>query len=70
MRFSPWNLRYLTDFLGQPGSLLAWTVNPLVQLCYFGWPAVIAIAAMTWLLLVSTIGLMNVLGRAKVNNML
>ncbi len=61
-----WNLRYLTDFLGQPGSLLAWTDNLLVQLCYFGWPAVIAIVAMTWLLLVSTIGLMNVLGRANV----
>ncbi|MFZ1936244.1 MAG: DUF6057 family protein [Thermoguttaceae bacterium] len=60
-----WNLRYLTDFVGQPGSLLQWSDNLLVQMCYFGWPAAIAIAAVTWLLLVSTVGLMNALGHAK-----
>jgi hypothetical protein len=60
------NLRYLTDFLGQPGSLLEWTDNLLVQFCYFGWPAAIALAAATWLLLVSTIGLMNVLCRGSI----
>jgi hypothetical protein len=61
-----WNIRYLTDFLGQPGSLLEWTDNLLVQLCCFGWPAVMAITVMTWLLLVSTIGLMARLGGGNV----
>ena len=61
-----WNVRYFTDFLGQPGSLLEWTDKLLVQLCYHGWPAAIAIAAAAWLLLVSTIGLMNALGRAQI----
>ena len=61
-----WNVRYFTDFLGQPGSLLEWTDNLLVQLCYWGWPGAIAVAAAAWLLLVSTIGLMNALGRASI----
>jgi hypothetical protein len=60
-----WNFRYFTDFLGQPGSLLEWTDKLLVQWCYWGWPGAMAIAAAAWLLLVSTVGLMNVLGRAR-----
>ncbi len=59
-----WNRRYFTDFVGRPGSLLEWTDNLLVQLCYYGWPAAIALAVATWLLLVSTIGFMNRSGRA------
>jgi hypothetical protein len=61
-----WNARYLTDLLGQPGSLLQWSDNLLAQMCYLGWPAAIAIAGVTWLLLVSTIGLMSALARAKI----
>ena len=61
-----WNLHYFTDFLGYPGSLLEWADSLLVQLCHYGWPGVIALAAIMWLLLVSTIGLMNTLGRATV----
>ncbi len=62
-----WNLRYFTEFIGKPGSLLEWVDNLLVQLCYCGWPGAIAVAAAAWLLLVSTIGFMNASGRAEVN---
>ena len=61
-----WNLRYFTDFVGQPGSLLEWTDNLLVQACYQGWPAAIAIAGTAWLLLISTIRFMNGSGRAGI----
>jgi hypothetical protein len=61
-----WNVRYFTDFVGQPGSLMIWTDNLLVQLCYLGWPGAIVLATSAWLLLVSTIGFMNVLGRARI----
>jgi hypothetical protein len=61
-----WNLRYFTDFIGQPGLLLEWTDNLLVQLCYHGWPGAIAVAATAWLLFISTIGFMNVSGRADI----
>jgi hypothetical protein len=61
-----WNLHYFTDFIGQPGSLLEWADCLLMQLCCYGWPGAIALAAVMWLLLVSTIGLMNTLGRAAV----
>jgi hypothetical protein len=61
-----WNVRYFTDFLGQPGALLEWAHNLLMQLCYWGWPAAIVVAAAAWLLFVSTIGLMNALGRARI----
>jgi hypothetical protein len=59
-----WNVRYFTDFIGQPGSLLEWADRLLVQLCYHGWPGAIAIAAAAWLLLVSTMGMINALSRA------
>ncbi len=59
-----WNLDYFTDFIGQPGSLLEWVDNLLVQLCYDGWSGTIAVAAAAWLLLVSTIGFMNASGHA------
>ena len=61
-----WNIHYFTDFLDQPGSLLEWTHNLLVQLCYWGWPGAIAVAAAAWLLFVSTIGLMHTLGGARI----
>jgi hypothetical protein len=61
-----WNLHYFTDLIGFPGSLLEWTDSLLVQLCYYGWPSVIAFAAIMWLLLVSTVGLMNTLGSSAV----
>ena len=61
-----WNFRFFTDFVGQPGSLLLWMDSLLVQLCYHGWPGAIALAAVAWLLLVSTIGFMNASGRAVV----
>jgi hypothetical protein len=61
-----WNARYFTDFLGQPGALMVWTDHLFVQLCYWGWPAAIAIAAVVWLLFVSMIGLCSVLGRARI----
>jgi len=61
-----WNVRYFTDFLGQPGALLEWTDKLLVQWCYHGWPAAIAIAVTAWLLLVSMIGLTNALSRASI----
>jgi hypothetical protein len=61
-----WNVRYFTDFLGQPGSLLDWTDKLLVQVCYQGWPAVILLATVVWLLLVSTIGLMKALSRTNI----
>jgi hypothetical protein len=61
-----WNVRYFTDFVGQPGSLMEWAHNLLVQLCYWGWPGAIAVAATVWLLSISTIGLMNALGRARI----
>jgi hypothetical protein len=60
-----WNVRYFTDFLGQPGALLEWANHLLVQLCYNGWPGAIATAATVWLLLISTVGLMNALGRFR-----
>ena len=41
---------------------MEWTDRLLVQLCYWGWPAVIAVTAAAWLLLVATIGLMNATG--------
>jgi hypothetical protein len=58
-----WNVRYFTDFLGRPGSLLVWIDTLLVQSCYHGWPAATAIAAAAWLLFASTIGLMKVMSR-------
>ncbi|MBN1518109.1 hypothetical protein JXA32_16225 [Candidatus Sumerlaeota bacterium] len=61
-----WNLRFFTDFTGRPGTLLLWVDSLLVQLCYFGWPGALALAAAVWLLLVSTIGLMNASGRADI----
>jgi hypothetical protein len=61
-----WNLRYFTDFIGRPGSLLNWAESLLVQLCYFNWPAALALAGAAWLLLISTIGLMNATARAEV----
>jgi hypothetical protein len=61
-----WNVRYFTDFLGQPGALLEWTHHLLVQLSCDGWPGAIAIAATAWLLLVSTIGLMSAVGRGTI----
>ena len=60
------NLSYFTDFIGTPGSLMEWTDNLLVQLCYNGWPCVVAMAVAAWLLLVSTVGLMNVIARANI----
>ncbi len=62
-----WNLSYFTDFIGRPGSLLEWVDNLLVQLCYSGWPGAVAVAAAAWLLLISTIGFMNAIGRADVD---
>jgi hypothetical protein len=64
-----WNLDFFTDFLGQPGSLLKWVDDLLVQLCYNGWPGAIAMAAIAWLLLVSTIGFMNAAGRVEIGGM-
>src|SRR5664280_2042460 len=61
-----WNLRYFMDFIGHPGSLLNWADSLLVQLCYFNWPAALALAVAAWLLLISTIGLMNATARAEV----
>jgi hypothetical protein len=61
-----WNVRYFTDFLGQPGSLLVWADRLLVQLCYNGWPAAIAVAVAAWLLLVSTVAAMNAMGRGSI----
>ncbi len=61
-----WNLRFLTDFTGQPGSLLKWADSLLVQLCYYGWPGAVAYAVLAWLLLVSTIGFMDATARVKV----
>jgi hypothetical protein len=60
------NLRFFTDFTGQPGSLLKWADSLLVQLCYHGWPGAMALAALAWLLLVSTAGFMNATARAPV----
>jgi hypothetical protein len=61
-----WNLRYLTDFLGQPGSLMLWADHLVVQLCHEGWPAALVLAATAGLLLASTVSLMNVLGHGRV----
>jgi hypothetical protein len=61
-----WNVHYLTEFIGEPGGLLLWADRLLVQSCYHGWAGAVAIAAAAWLLLASTIGLMNVLARGRV----
>ncbi len=61
-----WNVHYFTDFVGEPGSILVWVDKLLVQSCYHGWPGAIAVAAAAWLLFVSTIGVMNALGRASI----
>jgi hypothetical protein len=58
-----WNLRYFTDFIGRPGSLLNWADSLLVQLCHYNWPAALALAGAAWLLLISTVGLMNATAR-------
>jgi hypothetical protein len=62
-----WNLSYFTDFIGHPGSLLNWADSLLVQLCYYNWPAALVLAGAAWLLLISTIGLMNATARVAVN---
>ena len=61
-----WNFRFLGKFLARAGALMEWTDRLLVQLCYWGWPGVIAVTAAAWLLLVATIGFMNATGRARV----
>ncbi|MGA2852625.1 MAG: DUF6057 family protein [Verrucomicrobiota bacterium] len=61
-----WNLRYFTDFIGRPGSLLNWADSLLVQLCYYNWPAALVLSVAAWLLLISTIGLMNATARVEV----
>ncbi len=61
-----WNLRFFTDFTGQPGSLMRWADGLLVQWCYEGWPGAIALSSLAWLLLVSTIGFMNATAHARV----
>lgn len=62
-----WNLSYFTDFIGRPGSLLNWADSLLVQLCHYNWPAALVLAGAAWLLLISTIGLMNATARVAVN---
>jgi hypothetical protein len=61
-----WNFHYFTDFIGESGALLVWADKLLVQSCYLGWPGAVAIAAIAWLLFISTSGLMSVLGRARI----
>lgn len=60
------NVRFLKEFLLQPGAPLEWVDRLLVQLCYSGWPAVLVMSAILWILLISTIGFMNSLARARV----
>ena len=60
-----WNHRYFTDFIGQPKLLLEWMDSLLVQLCYSGWPGILAFSTLLWILLTSTASLMNKINGGK-----
>src|ERR1035438_4430638 len=62
-----WNSRFLTDFLGHPGALLDWMDRLLVQACYNGWPAALALTFIAWLMMAGVSGFLNADPRNRVD---